>query len=371
MHNDTRFDLMKNDLCKAAVTIHKLKRERDQYKLSYELLKDDTDLQKSSYKNDLYLEELLESSQSMQKELLRYKKLLMEKDRTIAELEKNISKINFKFTKQQKSFKELDTARKELKNEINNTNLSSENYPMYSEISHLADHLLTSLHQNPSIDSIFKGQVQCKNRFLKFVEQENYSVCCRYLMKFVIEMLDSFQFCEEFQSDLSYPDEQYENTGFSTEEPKYPQKERNRRTFSRDDTNTLEESLKNQSQRLQLLNRKMTQISDEVKEKKVSEEREEKNYRAGGVGNLKNLKNLNNLKIGQDRNFRNEERENSIGSNPTSNRSLSKSKSPPRSARSFADKYQDYCSPILRKTDCWGSAAEFFGGEHPKTPKKP
>ena len=375
---------MKNDLCKAAVTIHRLKRERDEYKVSYELLKEDSTNRMHSRRNSQYLEEILETNENLQQELIRYKRLLLEKDRVILDLEKTIKHANSRFKRTQDDLRDLDSARRELKTEINNTNLSSENYPMYSDISHLAESMIRSLHQIPEIDKIFKSEVKCKKRFKLLVDQENYSICFRYLVKFILNLVDSFQFCEESQYTSPYlttigDDSKYQSAAYTTEDSanyhstprhEYPS---TRKAGSREDMNSLEESLRQQSQRLQKLNQKMTDISGESLERRCREKdpivqvgRDTSEENSTSRSRITRNNRSPGQRVGREKagGREEEERDSSVGGSKGKNSRLSKSRSPPRSARALADKYQEYCSPIIRKTDCWGSAAEFFGGEN-------
>ena len=97
MHNDTRFEIMKNDLCRAAVTIHKLKQERNEYKVSYELLNDEIMHKRENIERSLHLEDLRDANEHLQKELKRFKKIILEKDRTIMNLNHKIEKLNKNF----------------------------------------------------------------------------------------------------------------------------------------------------------------------------------------------------------------------------------------------------------------------------------
>ena len=267
MHFDDRFILMKNDLCKAATTIHKLKKERDEYRISYEILKEDSVSRKEIMKNAEYLEELKEANDCMQRELLRFKQLLLEKDRTIAHMEKHIQNSNKKVKDQMDTFRELESARKELKNELTLTNISKENHTMYTEIISMVQTLILSLKRNPPIYKIFKHRIQCKKRFITLVEQENYSLGFRYLVKFILDLIDSFQFCEDYDYDTQIFNSGIDDARFTTTEGSYHSKSGyydNKDDDDDDDTDIIKQSLIKQSIRLEKLNKEMKNFSKDA-----------------------------------------------------------------------------------------------------------
>jgi hypothetical protein len=420
MHDEERFQLMKKELFKAAATIQKLKQQRDKYKVSYELIKNEGLSIRDSNKKNKFLGDLQENNQNLQTELIKSKKLVLEKDRIIAKLQNQIQKANNEHNLSLKSLQEIENARKELKNELNS--LSSSPEDGYPKMRKTVSTLLSKLQRNPSIYKIFKSEVQCTKRFRALADQENYTVCFQYLANFIIELIDSFQFCEDSDQSIEYRDEfnlQFKNTDDDSSRHKSStDKDYNSRA---DTTYEIKASLEKQSIRLGKLSAEMDKISKGSK--KLDQRADEnvivhkKSYKvhthAKQIDRKDSDDSCEDIKISNksykgyarpsanqtDQKYSEHKREdikpwprnqfgfkriesnlrkNSVqtGLNhelsseflkDTSlvsfrNKSINKSRSP-RNTKVGEDKYMEYSSPILRKADGWPSVAEYFSGE--------
>lgn len=197
---------MRQDLHRAAATIQKLKKERDEYRFSFEVLKEESVSKKDLMRNQSFIDSLRDSNDLLQKEIKKLRKDNEHKDRTIAGLEDKLLQAKQSFKTHQKSLKEIEDARKELNFEITNTKYKSSNYQKSSDLMSLTRNLLTALKQNPSIYSIFKQTTRCGKKFFSLIDSENFAKAYEYLSRFILELLTSFKFTEENQSFCSSDD---------------------------------------------------------------------------------------------------------------------------------------------------------------------
>ena len=256
-----------------------------------------------------------------------------------------------------------------MKTEISNTNLYSEGSSIHLDISYITQQLLSALSKNSAVYKIFKSQVQCTKRFRDLVDQENYSVCFQYLSKFVIELLDSFEICEDYYSHNSTEIIEDESGRGKKIKNQFRDEEK-KKTLNRM-TEDLKNSSEKQSIRIEKLNEEVMKISKTEKlaksenfdtnpEFQLNRSRLHKRQNFPYENSPLKLENLNT----DHESGLNDIRDYSL-SNKRSNRNASKSKSP-KGARQPINKYQEYSTPILRKTDCWKSVADFFSETKPK-----
>lgn len=243
MLDQSRFELMRHDLHRAAATIKKLKKERDDFKYSYELLKKDSISKKDLLRNQAYVESLKDTNEMLQQEVIRLRTQFDSQNQTIAGLEEKLISAKHTFKSQQKGLKDIENARKELNYEISNTVFKSENLPMHSEIMKLTEKLLFSIKSNLPIHRIFKQTVHCNKKFLSLVQSENFGLAFKLIETFLVDFIESFKFCEEEEESCS--SERDWNRGGS----KY--------------NGDFKESSEHQSIRLQMLQKKLRETLDE------------------------------------------------------------------------------------------------------------
>ena len=200
MLDSSRLDSMRQDLHRAAATIQKLKKERDEYRFSYEVLKEESVSKKDLMRNQSFIDSLRDSNDLLQKEIKKLRKDNEHKDRTIAGLEDKLLQAKQSFKTHQKSLKEIEDARKELNFEITNTRYKPSTFQKSNDLMGLTRNLLTSLKQNPSIYSIFKQTTRCGKKFYSLIDSEHYAKAYEYLCRFIVELLASFKFTEDNQS---------------------------------------------------------------------------------------------------------------------------------------------------------------------------
>ncbi|OMJ83325.1 hypothetical protein SteCoe_15788 [Stentor coeruleus] len=397
-----RFELMKKDLCKAATTIHRLKQERDEYKIAYELQKEKNTNKKDLIRSTIYLEELQSTNNSLQKELSHCKKSIVDKEKTISKLQQQYEAINKKLKMDIESFRDIEDARRELNYEISNSIIRNGGSSIYKEIQSLMKNLFCSMKSNPSIYKIFKNVVQCTKKFKLEIEEENYCKGFLVMCKFAINLLDSFNFCEDSQNETKdldiNTDEVYRGRNLNTYESQRSRlyrDEYNLRSYDRSPENFTstfgkktyngspsikrhKEDLYQQSLELDKINEKLQKLSmsrsnvqsrnnryldrEKQSSSKISFNTEEKR------GNNSNLMNRNfgnsekSLTLDQnmmvDDNKDKSVRLESMSSTSKNLKSVSKSRSPARRLASPRTKYDEYMSPVLRKTDCSKSVAE-------------
>lgn len=200
MLDQSRFDLMRHDLHRAASTIQKLKKERDEYKFSYEMLKEDSVSKKDLLRNQSFIESLRETNSNLQREVLRLRKQLDMQNKTIAGLEEKLISAKHTFKSQLKGLKDIENARKELNLEISNTVFNGDKLPIHSHIFKLTEKMLNCIKDNLPIYRIFKETVSCNKKFLSVVQNENFCLAFQLVAKFLVDLIESFKFCEESES---------------------------------------------------------------------------------------------------------------------------------------------------------------------------
>lgn len=397
-----RFELMKKDLCKAATTIHRLKQERDEYKIAYELQKEKNANKKDLIRSTIHLEELQSANESLRKELSHFKKVIADKDNTIFKLQQRYQAINKKLKMDMESFRDIEDARRELNFEISNSIIRNGGSSIYKETQSLMKNLFCSMKSNPSIYRIFKNVVQCTKKFKLEIEEENYCKGFLVMCKFAIDLLDSFNFCEDSQNDTKdldmNIDEVYRGRNLNTYESQrsrlyredYNLRSRDRSpevftsTFSKKTYNGSpsikrhKEDVYQQSLELDKINEKLQKLSmsrsnaesknsrymDREKQSpsKISFNTEEKRGNSSNLGGRNFGNSEKSLTLDQntlaDDNKDKSIRLESLSSTSKNLKSVSKSRSPGRRLASPRSKYDEYMSPVLRKTDCSKSVAE-------------
>jgi flagellar biosynthesis chaperone FliJ len=236
---------MRQDLFRAASTIQKLKKERDEYRFAYEVLKDESVSKKDLLRNQSFIDSLRDSNELLQKEVKKLRKENDLKEKTISSLEDKLLQAKQSFKNHQKSLKDIEDARKELNYEISNSKFKSSQYSNIQEILNQTKTLLNNLKQAPSIYLIFKQIAHCNKKFLNLVETENFSKAFQILSKLLNEMLGNFRFSEENESFCS-SDELGTWTGKNLKED-------------------LRESNEQQSLRLKMLKKKLQETQNEMK----------------------------------------------------------------------------------------------------------
>lgn len=362
MLDQGRFELMKKDLCKAAVTIQKLKQQRDEYKVSYELLKEESVSKRDAIRNQMYLESLRDNNVSLQNELRKYCKLLGERDRMIVNLQEKLNWAQRERKYQERTFRDIEEAREELNYEISNTTFNSKNYTHYTETLSLFDKFMQNLSRAPIINKIFKDCVKCKKRFKSLVENENYSMSFNYLLKFLNELIESFRFCEDSDTDSDLNSVQLPN-------PEHLDKKKY--------LSGLREENEFQSSRLEQLQKKLSNTLNSPKKdqnsvfhKKLSNSEACKNL---GLVNEKNKKNTSQKSVSYfdeslepPHKYSNKDTQESFcESGSRVSRSVAKSKSPPRNALSPKGRFEEFQVPF-KKIQGSASVAECLGRSQQK-----
>ena len=357
-----RFELMKKDLCKAAVTIQKLKLQRDEYKVAYEMLKEESVSKRDVMRNQMYLESLRENNEGLQGELRKYCKLLHERDRSIAMLKAELSKSQKYLKSQVKTFKDIEEAREELNYEISNTTFNANNYSHYTETLSLLDTFLHNISSTPLLYKMFKSTVKCKKRFRTLVENENYSMTFAYLLKFLNELIESFKFCENSESDsISDLD--------STPKAVNPK--------SKSYISGLKESNEIQSSRLEQLQKKLqnaikssNKAQSPILHKKLSNSENSKKPSTLNLSNAKGVKEkvVTYFDESLERSVRDrpgDTQDSFLEDTSRTNRNVGKSKSPPRTAVSPKGRFEEFQVPF-RKIQGSASVAECLGRSQKK-----
>lgn len=244
MLDQSRFDLMRHDLHRAASTIQKLKKERDEYKFSYEMLKEDSVSKKDLLRNQAFIESLRDTNNNLQREIMKLRKQIEMQSNTIASLEEKLISAKHTFKSQLKGLKDIENARKELNLEISNTVFNGDKLPIHSQILKLTEKMLFSIKSNLPIHKIFKETVNCNKKFMNVVQSENFCLAFQLVAKFLVELIESFKFCEESEG-CSSEEEWREEVGGM----RY-----------RDE---VKESKGDQSLRLQVLQKKLKETLDE------------------------------------------------------------------------------------------------------------
>ena len=245
MLDQSRFELMRQDLHRAAATIKKLKREREDFKYSYEVLKRESISKKDMLRNQGYVESLKDTNEMLQQEVLRLRVQSDSQNQTIASLEEKLISAKHNFKTQLKGLKDIENARKELNHEISNTVFKDKNLPTHSETINLTEKLLFSIKSNLPIHRIFKQTVRCNKNFLSLVQSEKFCLAFQLIGTFVLDLIESFMFCEEQEESCS------------------SEREWNRGGAGSKYNGDYKESSENQSIRLQILQRKLKETLDE------------------------------------------------------------------------------------------------------------
>ncbi|OMJ95322.1 hypothetical protein SteCoe_1383 [Stentor coeruleus] len=391
-----RFELMKKDLCKAATTIHRLKQERDEFKIAYELQKEKNSNKKDLIRSTIYLEELQNINDSLQKDLLNCKKTIADKDRKIFKLQQRYESVNKKLKMDMESFRDIEDARRELNYEISNSIIRNGGSSIYKETQSLMKKLFSSMKSNPSIYKIFKSIVQCTKKFKLEIEEENYCKGFMVMCKFVIDLLDSFSFCEDSQNETKdfdmNTDDVYRIRNLNTYESQrsrlhhedYNLRSRDKSpegftsTFGKKTYNESpsikkhKEDVYRQSLELDKINEKLQKLSmsrsntESKNYQYLGREKQSPSKSSFNVEEKKRNRNIGNNEksltldqnIVDDDNKDKSIRLESLSSTSKNLKSVSKSRSPARRLASPRNKYDEYMSPVLRKTDCSKSVAE-------------
>ena len=353
-----RFELMKKDLCRAAVTIQKLKLQRDEYKVAYEMLKEESVSKRDVMRNQMYLESLRENNEGLKGELKRYIKLLQEKERNIGALKMELSNSQRYLKNQVRTFRDIEDAREELNYEISNTTFNANNYSHFSETLSLFDTFLRNISTTPLLFKMFKSTVKCKKRFRSLVENENYSVAFTYLLKFINELIESFKFCDDSDAE-TFSEEELDPRAL---DPK-----------SRNFVSGLRESNEVQSSRLEQLQKKLqSTVNGSSKDqnpmmyKKLGNGEIVKKplgLNAGGGAKGFREKEVTYFDESLEPSVRNragDTQESFLEDTSRTNRSVGKSKSPPRTAVSPKSRFEEFKVPF-RKTQGSASVAECLG----------
>lgn len=353
MIDQSRFELMKKDLTKAAHTIQILKKERDEYKVSYEMLKEESVSKKDLLRNHSHLESLRDSNESLQNELLRYRHILKDRDKEISHLQELLKNSQKSLKSQSKTIQAIENARQELNYEISSTNFKSTQFSKFSETLQLVEILFSSLKKCPSVYSMFKNQVQCKKRFKSLVENSNYSITFNYLLKFVLDLISNFEFCEDEISPLEASSRSYYS---KPEEAKVQ---------NRSNYNMFKESTEQSLARVEKLDKKLFETinssknDSNAKDLTANQGPHKKMMRSETSApdhSSRSLKSFRNRAQGNEMNEELEESDDELANT----RSFNKSKSPSLRVNSPKDRFDAFVVPFKKK-DASASVAECMG----------
>ena len=341
---------MKKDLTKAAHTIQVLKKERDEYKVSYEMLKEESVSKKDLLRNHSHLESLRDSNESLQSELLRYRKALKDRDKEICHLQELLNNSQKSLKSQSRTIQAIENARQELNYEISSTNFKSTHFSKYKETVQLVEVLFSSLKKCPSIYQMFKNQVQCRKRFKSLVENSNYSITFNYLLRFVLDLISNFDFYEDESSPCEASSRSYCS---KPEEPRV----QNRSQFS-----MFKESTEQSLARVEKLDKKLYETISSSKgdaRPPASQAAQSKLIKgeasAAGLGS-RSLRSFRNRAQGNETNEGLDESNDELANT----RSFSKSKSPSLRVSSPKDRFGAFVVPFKKK-DASASVAECMG----------
>lgn len=384
--------------------MYKLKQDHEKYKLTYDLLKEETVHKKELLLNSAYLEELESINENLQRELSRFKKALVDKDMIINKLQERYDLVNKKLKFNMQNLREIENARRELNQEISYSNLRSESYFQYNDTQELMKAMITAMKSNPTIYRIFKDIVQCTKRFEIQVQQENYYKGFTLLCQFIIELIDSYQFCEDSTTEAKdmYADIEIEEndsrgrTLFREDIKKSTQYKEgltkrsqenfledssvtnNMKTYSKvTSTDKNKDRINQQSLEFEKINEKLQKLTSSKSKTETRYNHSIDKQRSLVVKNpflsdekkasISNLTTMNlqssekNFTFNPNKILDTDKDLVEIESMPSTSKntmSANKSKSPTRRFESTRSKYDDYMSPVLRKTDCSKSVAE-------------
>jgi hypothetical protein len=353
---------MKKDLTKAAQTIQTLKKERDEYKISYELLKEDSVSKRDLLRNHSHLESLRDSNDSLQSELLKYRKLLKDREKEIFRLHEKLKDSQKSFKSQIKTLKAIEDARQELNYEISHTQFKSNHFSTFSENLELLDVLVNSLKRYPVLYRMFKERVQCKKRFRTLVENANFSSSFHYLLKFLLDIIGNFEFCDDEIS----PQEHSLNSLYSNQVDDSQNYNKN--------LSGLKESTEISKAKVEKLDKKLLETIESPKKlpdprspsfhRKFSQSesngatfapRQSRSYKSIRSG-MKNQSEINDDDQRNEMSLGNEENYDDL----RQSRNFSKSKSPSLRVNSPKDRFREFVVPYKKK-DASSSVAECMG----------
>jgi hypothetical protein len=328
----------------------------------------------------------------------------MDKDKIINKLQERYDLVNKKLKFDMQNLHEIENARRELNQEISYSNLRSESYLKYNDSQELMKTMITAMKSNPTIYRIFKEIVQCTKRFQIQVQQENYYKGFTLLCQFIIELIDSYQFCEDSTTDVKdmgidieieendsrgrtlYRGDIKKSTQHKESHTKSPQSKflevspmiNNTKTYTNlTSTDKHKDLINQQSLEFEKTNEKLRKLASSksqaearyshsidkqkslvIKNPFLSDEKKE---------SISNLTTMNLQSSGKNFTFNPNKildtdkdlvELESMPSTSKNMMSINKSKSPLRRFESTRSKYDDYMSPVLRKTDCSKSVAE-------------
>lgn len=209
-----KFEMMKQDLGRAAEAISSLRKERDSLKEALRKALFERESIEKHYSEKLQIfemeslngrkavhlvDDLKNKTDSLQEELKKMNRVNQDKSRLLAEQEIRIRDLTETVSTQLSGWDNLHTANQNLRKELGSSNYkeSEVKYDQASigalgKIMQYVNYIIEKVHQSPSVYTMFKSRVVCSKKLREIIEKQDFADALLRMLKFIVDLINYY-----------------------------------------------------------------------------------------------------------------------------------------------------------------------------------